>query len=213
MDNNKPQANNKQTIRRYQRVSKFYDRLEGIPERVFAPWRAEVWKRVEGERILEVGVGTGKNFPYHPQGKHITAIDLTPGMLEQARRRASEMAIEIDLRPGDAQALDFPDDHFDTAVATFVFCSVPDPVQGLRELNRVVRPGGKILLLDHVRSARPLLGALMDLLNPLVHALMGAEINRRTVENARKAGLEILEACDMSARTDIFKLTIARPGK
>ncbi len=112
-------------------------------------------------------------------------------MLDIARRRAHGLDLAADLRLGDAQALEFPDASFDTAVATFVFCSVPNPVLGLRELRRVVQPGGQVLLLEHARSASRLLGALMDILNPVVVRLIGANINRRTVENARGAGLQI----------------------
>jgi len=91
----------------------------------------------------------------------------------------------------DAQALAFKDGRFDTVIATFVFCSVPDPVAGLRELRRVLRPDGQLLLLEHVRAEQPLVGALMDLLNPVATRMMGANINRRTVDNVRAAGFEL----------------------
>src|SRR5450759_2427618 len=97
-----------------------------------------------GPRILEIGVGTGKNMPYWPSDAQMTAIDLTPGMLDIARQHAKNLDVSADLRLGDAQALDFPDASFDTIVATFVFCSVPDPVLGLRELSRVVQPNGQV---------------------------------------------------------------------
>src|SRR3972149_5835540 len=92
---------------------------------------------------------------------------------------------------GDVQALSLPGASFDAAVATFVFCSVPDPVLGLRELARVVRPGGQVLLLEHMRSANALIGAVMDALSPIVVRMMGANINRRTVENVQEAKLQI----------------------
>src|SRR3972149_2737713 len=98
---------------------------------------------------------------------------------------------------GDVQALSLPGASFDAAVATFVFCSVPDPVLGLRELARVVRPGGQALLLEHVRSANSILGAVMDAINPLVVRMMGANINRCTVENARASGLQIESVEDL----------------
>ena len=95
-------------------------------------------------------------------------------MLDIARRRAHGLDLAADLRLDDAQALEFPDASFDTAVATFVFCSVPNPVLGLREMRRVVQPGGRVLLLEHVRSANRLLGALMDAMNPVVVRMLGA---------------------------------------
>jgi len=130
-------------------------------------------------------------------------------MLERARRRAQELDTEIDLCLMDAQRLAFPDGAFDAIVATFVFCSVPDPVLGLRELGRVVRPGGRVILLEHVRVNKPVIGRLMDLLDPLVVRLMGPHINRRTVENVKKAGLEI-ERVEELIPGGLFKLIVAR---
>ncbi len=132
-------------------------------------------------------------------------------MLAQARRRAEREKVSVALEPGDAQALRFPTDSFDSAVATFVFCSVPDPVLGLKEVGRVVRPGGQIVLLEHVRLDRPVIGRLMDLLNPLVVRITGANINRRTVENVRQAGLVIERVEDLTP-TGLIKLIVARPG-
>lgn len=179
------------TRARYQRLSRFYDLMEILPERRFRPWREKVWALVQGPHVLEVGVGTGKNMSFWPRHLHLTGIDLTPGMLERARCRAAELGLQPDLHLGDVQALDFPDASFDTAVATFVFCSVPDPVAGLRELNRVVKPGGCIILLEHIRSPNIFMGKLMDILNPLVVRMLGANINRRTLENIRKGGLRV----------------------
>lgn len=197
------------TRRRYQRLSKFYDRMEAMQERRYLPWRKELWSLVNGPRLLEVGVGTGKNMEFYPLGLDISAIDLTPGMLERARLRAQALGRSVDLRLGDVQSLEFPDRSFDTAVATFVFCSVPNPLLGLKELNRVVRPGGQVLLLEHVRAASALVGLLMDLANPMVVRMMGANINRRTVENASNAGLQI-ESIHSLGPGGIYKLIQAR---
>jgi phosphatidylethanolamine/phosphatidyl-N-methylethanolamine N-methyltransferase len=188
----------------YQRMSPKYDQMAEGSERRYTPWRKDIWSKVKGPRILEVGVGTGRNMPYYPAGKQIIAIDLTPGMLSQAQKRATSLKLNVDLQVGDVQALEFPDNSFDTAVATFVFCSVPKPVSGLLELKRVVKPYGQILLLEHTRSPNQLLGVLMDLLNPLSIWLMGDNINRRTVENIQKAGLVIERITDL-AMGGIFK--------
>lgn len=198
------------TRARYQRIAPVYDRIEGVAERRYAAWRARLWSLVRGPQVLEVGVGTGKNMPFYPADLQITAIDLTPGMFERAQARAQMLSIHhVTLRLGDVQALEFVDAAFETAIATFVFCSVPDPVLGLRELLRVVKPGGQLLLLEHVRSSNPVVGSFMDAINPLVVRMMGANINRRTLRNVEQAGWQI-EAVEDLGFGRIFKSIRAR---
>ena len=180
--------------RRYKRIARAYDMREALPEKLlFARLRRSLWSKVRGQRVLEVGVGTGKNVVYHPADARIVAIDLVPEMAARAARRIAKSGVSTDVALMDAQALAFKDGSFDTVVATFVFCSVPDPVVGLRELRRVLRPGGQLLLLEHVRAEQPLVGALMDLLNPVATRMMGANINRRTVENVEGAGFDLVK--------------------
>jgi len=198
------------TQARYDRIASMYDRMEVLPERGFSPMRKKLWSLISGTRVLEVGVGTGKNFRYHPAGADVTGIDLSGRMLERAQRRAQDLDLSLPLEQMDAQHLAFPDGSFDAVVATFVFCSVPDAVWGLQELARVVRPGGKVLLLEHVRIDRPAwVGRLMDVLDPLAVRLMGPHINRQTVENVRRAGLEVERVEDLAPR-GLVKLIVAR---
>ena len=200
------------TRQRYDRMAPIYDGSEAVMERfLYARWRRRLWSDVKGPQILEVGVGTGKNMPYYPHGVHVTAIDLSEGMLSRARKRANSLGLDVDLRQMDAQALAFPSASFDTVVATFVFCSVPDPIAGLRELGRVCKPEGEIRLLEHMRGRSELVGRLMDIANPIAVRIQGANINRRTVDNIQSAGLQIQHIVDLSVQ-GIFKLIVAKPS-
>lgn len=192
------------TQSRYQRASSCYDRAESPLEWLaFRRWRRLLWRQVRGERILELGVGTGKNFPHYPAGRLVVALDLTPGMLARAQARRAQDGVAVELLLMDAQALAFPDSTFDTVIATFVFCSVPDPVLGLREAGRVLKAGGQVLLLEHMRSDGPL-GWAMDRLNAATVRVGGENINRRTVENVRRAGLRVRQVKPLWG--DIFRL-------
>ncbi len=195
--------------RRYNRIAPLYDLMEGITERSrYSKWREMLWSKVEGTHILEVGVGTGKSFPYYPADAEITAIDFSGEMLKRAEHKAGKQKVKVRLQQMDVQNLEFEDNTFDTVVASFVFCSVPDPVRGLIEIERVCKPGGKVVLLEHVLSVNCILGWFMNLANPLVVRMMGANINRRTVENVLKSGLVVERVTDLGA--GIFKLIEAR---
>ena len=178
-----------ETIRkRYNRISKIYDLMDK-PMEMMTPetWRKEILDGAVG-KVLEVGVGTGKNIKYYPESVDITGIDFSEKMLERARLKAKFIKKPPKLVKMNVQNLDFEDNTFDYVYTTYVFCSVPDPVEGLKEIKRVLKPGGKLIMLEHVRSKKFLLGILMDLLNPLVVRIIGANINRNTVENIAKAG-------------------------
>ena len=196
--------------KRYDRLAPFYDLLEAPVERFrFSSWRKRLKNRVIGKRGLEAGVGTGKNFRHYPSNVHITAIDVSPRMLDRAEKRAQTLGIEVDLRQMDVQELQFRDQSFDTVFATFVFCSVPDPVLGLRELRRVCKTGGRLLLLEHMRPENQFFGTLFDALNPLIVRMSGANINRKTIDNINRAGWTIETVMNFSS--DIVRWIEARP--
>ncbi len=195
-----------QTKARYSRIAPLYDLLEAPMERFFhSRFRRRLFTHVQPCEILEIGVGTGRNLEYYPAGARVTAIDLSPRMLERARRRIGSP--QVTILEMDAQALDFPGDSFDIVLATFVFCSVPDPVLGLAEARRVCKPSGELLLLEHVRPERPLVGGVFDLLNPLIRRLLGPEINRRTILNIQAAGWKVKTVENLLS--DIVKLVVA----
>ena len=198
------------TRRRYNRIAYLYDFLEAPMEHMrFAAWRRRLTAGIKGQRALEVGVGTGKNFAYYPADVQITAIDFSPQMLARARQKADKRHLQIELQEMDVQQLKFADHCFDTVFATFVFCSVPDPVAGLREMRRVCRPDGKLLLLEHMRPGNPVLGFVFDVFNPLIVRIIGANINRRTIDNIGQAGWQITAQENLSG--DIVKWIEAVP--
>lgn len=198
------------TIRkRYDRIAPYFEGIEAVMEGLFfKSWRKKCWAKVEGHHILEVGVGTGKNFDYYPKDARITAIDFSEQMLKQARQKRDRKNIQVELELMDIQSLYFADNSFDTVIASFVFCSVPSAVKGLKELYRVCKPGGQVILLEHVLSSYSVIAALMNLLNPIVVALVGANINRNTVKNVKACAFSSVHVDERSS--DIIKLIEAR---
>jgi phosphatidylethanolamine/phosphatidyl-N-methylethanolamine N-methyltransferase len=197
------------TRRRYDRIAPIYDAMEWPLEFRFRHWRRDLWEMVRrGENTLEVGVGTGKSFPFYPPGAGVTGIDISEKMLERAKLRAKQLSTEVSLRVADAQRLPFGDATFDSVVTTFVFCSVPDPLRGLQEARRVLKQGGRLLMIEHVLSERPWLRRLMGWLDPVTHRLWGAHIDRETVKTVIAAGFEVTEVQDLSG--DVVKRILAR---
>ena len=169
-------------------------------------FRGRFIAQVHGPRVLEVGVGTGRNLPLYGPDLQIEAIDFSPRMLDRARRTPWPANVTLQLM--DVEDLQFPPGTFDTVVAACVFCSVPDPVQGLREIRRVLRPDGTALFLEHVRPGTRWLAAVFDRLDPLV-SRAGPHINRRTIDNIRAAGFTIER--EENLVSDVLKLVVAHP--
>ncbi len=207
-------ADTEHTRNRYQLISPLYNLMEWPVEQLwYKKWRQKLWQQIHGPRVLEIGVGTGKNIPYYPSEIQLTGIDLSPGMLKRAKRLLTEKQKDhITLKEMDAQDMDFPDNHFDDVVATFVFCSVPDPVCGLKEALRVTKPGGKLHLLEHMKPDRSYLASLMEKLDAPIHYLSGVHIARQTVANVEKAGWEIDQVQDLTVKGIFKKIEAAKPN-
>ncbi len=197
-------------------VTRRYDRMAWLHDVYDAPMelmgtrrrRRRLLPHARGS-VLEVGVGTGRNLEHYGEVSRVCGIDVSIRMLARARRRAAQASVRVDLLEADAHALPFADDEFDTSVATCVFCSVADPVRALRELGRVTRPDGRILLLEHVRPRHRLLGRLADIATAVTRRLFGFRANRRTEENVIAAGLEITDV----RREGVWREIIAVPQR
>jgi len=196
-------------VSKYNRISVVYDIIE-LPIELFlyGRWREEALSNLSG-KVLEVGVGTGRNLKYYPAGCRVIGIDNSAGMLEKARRKASGMK-NLTLYLMDAEHLEFPDNSFDYVVTTFVLCSIPDPVKALREMRRVLKPSGELVALEHMRSNSPFIARIEDLINPIMSFFIGDDMTRDTLGNIEKAGFVIEEARNLAFH-DVFKKIRAKP--
>ena len=175
----------------YEKDAPRYDATMGFFERVlFRDARSWVCSKAEG-KTLELAVGTGRNLPYYPPHVELTAIELSPAMLERAQNRARELGRAADLRLGDVTALDFPGGSFDSVVCTFSLCTIPDDAAAVAEAGRVLRPGGRFLLAEHVRSTRPVIRAGQKLIDPLTVRFQGDHMVREPLRHLEAEGFDI----------------------
>lgn len=197
--------------RRYwDRHARTYDRRMRCMDRwLFRDTRGWICGQATGT-VLEVAIGTGLNLPHYPADTDLTGIEFSPAMLDHARHRAAQLGRAVELRLGDAQALDFPDATFDTVVCTFSLCAIPDHRTALAEMIRVLRPGGRLLLADHVASSSRLARAAQRLLELVTVPLAGEHFLRRPIEHVRTAGLAI-EHHDRFALGIVERLTARKP--
>lgn len=177
-----------------QRVSAAaYDRINGgMEERILSERRRHLLEAARG-RVLDVGAGTGANLRHYrmDQVGRLVLLDVGPGMLDRAGRKAVEMGIEVKFQTANAEQLPFDDASFDTVVFTLCLCTIPDPGRALREAARVLDEGGRLLVLEHVRAAEPGLARWQDRLNPLWKVLnSGCNLNRPTSRSIEAAGFE-----------------------
>ncbi|MEJ7713990.1 MAG: class I SAM-dependent methyltransferase [Pyrinomonadaceae bacterium] len=176
----------------YDRFARFYDRALAPLERAFlAQWRAETLAALPRHaRVLEVGAGTGLNFAYYPEESTAQRPEISGEMIAKARENGLRPS-EVHLVRSSVEHLPFPDGSFDAAFATLVFCSVVSPHDAFLELRRIVRPGGTIVLLEHVRPPGKFLGPAFDALSVITVSLFDDHFNRNTVLAAERSGLRI----------------------
>ncbi|MHC1759793.1 MAG: class I SAM-dependent methyltransferase [Negativicutes bacterium] len=162
-----------------------------IRKMIPAVWRQKCAAMAQG-RVLEVGVGTGLMLPFYGSAAtEVVGIDLSSDMLDQAAQISSGFSFPVRLKQMDVEALRLEAGVFDTVVSAFVFCSVDHPLQGLSECRRVLRPGGRMIFIEHVGSQKWWVSAFLKLLNPLSVLLLGDHLTRDTVGIAREAGFRI----------------------
>lgn len=179
--------------RYWDRLAPGYDHRMGVWERAFfADTRAWIGSRASG-RVLEVAVGTGLNLPHYPPEAEVTGIDFSPAMLTIARKRAAELGRHAELHTGSAELLEFPDASFDTVVCTFSLCAIPDDRRAVAEMVRVLRPGGRLLLADHIVGGSPLVRALQWMIERYSVPRHGEHFRRRPFELVLAAGLRVHE--------------------
>jgi len=194
-------ADRDERLRRYwDKHAESYDKQMGFSDRhFFGDSRSWVCSKASGE-VLEVAVGTGLNLPHFPAGVHVTGVDWSPAMLDLARARAGHLGRDVDLREGDAQALPFDDASFDTVVCTLSLCTIPNHGKAIAEMARVLRPGGRLLLLDHIGSRWWPVWAVLRLVE-LFTARNGEYMTRRPLPMLAAAGLTVTESQQLKLGT------------
>jgi ubiquinone/menaquinone biosynthesis C-methylase UbiE len=178
----------------YDKQIAFFEKLQ------FGGGREWLGERAQG-RVLEVAIGTGLNLPHYPPGAIVTGIELSPAMLSRARQRAAGLGRDVDFQEGDAERLPFGDVSFDTVVCALSLCTIPDPAAAIGEMKRVLVPGGRLLLLDHIGSTWPPLHAAQWLLERITIRAAGEHFTRRQLPLVQAAGFQVAETERLKAGT------------
>jgi ubiquinone/menaquinone biosynthesis C-methylase UbiE len=194
----------------YDKTASGYNRQISFFERIlFGGGRRWVCSQAEGD-VLEIAVGTGRNLRHYPEGVHLTGIELSPEMLELARREAAEVAREADLRIGNAESLEFGDESFDTVTCTLSLCTIPDDRAAVQEMWRVLRPGGRLLLMEHVRSPVRPVRIGQRALEPLMLRFEHDHLLREPLEHVRAVGFSV-EQLERSKAGIVERLAARKP--
>jgi len=199
----------------YARVARLYDLLDlPFEYRRYRPLRRALWQGAKG-RLLDAGVGTGRNIDFYPQDSEVIGIDLSPAMLARARVRYARKgaASPVTLMEMNVMETDFPDQHFDMVISSFLFCVLDDRHQlpALKELARITKRNGEIRILEYAYSKRSFKRFVMRLWAPWVRMMYGASFDRKTEQYVKAAGLQLVEECFLF--DDIIKMLVLKhPG-
>ena len=205
-----PETETDRVCRIQDKTAPSYDRRIGFFERVlFGDGRQWVCSQATGD-VLEIAAGTARNLPFYPDDVRLTEIELSPEMLAIAKERQAKLGREADLRIGDAQALEFPDRSFDTVVCTLGLCTIPDERRAIREVFRVLRPGGRFLLLEHVRSPSTPVRAIQRVLDPLAVRFEADHLVREPLDHLEREGFEV-ERVERSKWGIVERVAARRP--
>lgn len=195
-------AFDKSSMNKWDNASKIYDLMNMGVDWRFGKYKHQLFSTAKG-KILLVAVGTGLDFQYFSPNSKIIGIDISSKMLEKAQIKVYKSLLDVELKQMDARKLEFEDNTFDTAVTSCTFCSVPDPIQCLKEIRRTLKPAGRLLMFEHVRSEIFWMGPMMDALT-IISRKFGPDLNRRTGGNIKKAGFKLLR--EVNIYLDIVKI-------
>ncbi len=189
-----------------------YDKMMTFFERRFLGRGHRRWacSRASGD-VLEVAIGSGLNISYYPDHVRLTGIDLTPEMLGLAERRSSELGRNVDLREADAHVLPFETSTFDSVVCTYSLCNIPDPQRAIREMSRVLRPGGQLILVDHIRSRVRGILWVQKAIEFFSIRLQGEHMTRRPLEQVQREGMDVIERDRLGPGGVVERLLAIKP--
>lgn len=180
------------TRKKWDNAAKAFDFMTGIgPDKRWGPYKRQMFNQMKPDaNILFLALGTGLDIQFFPPHRNIEAIDISPKMLEQAQTRIKNYEGTLNAQTMDVHHLTFEDQQFQQVFTSCTFCSVPNPVDGLKALNRVMQPGADLYMFEHTGSKHYPFKLMMDLMTPLT-SRVGPEMNRKTTDNVLKAGFEI----------------------
>jgi ubiquinone/menaquinone biosynthesis C-methylase UbiE len=196
-------------VSKYNRIAPIYELID-LPLELFffRKWRKEALSNLSG-KVLEVGVGTGRNLKFYSSSCSVTGIDYSEKMLGKARKKAADMK-NVTLLLMDAEHLEFSDNSFDYIITTFTLCSIHDPLKALKEMRRVLKPSGELIAIEYVRSSNHLIAWFEDLISPVTCSLIGDSANRKTIEIIKEAGFTVSKVKNLIFKS-FFRQIWAKP--